>query len=158
MKSKGLASPTVKKGDIVDITRKAFGKLGSKPRTLKQQMESLTEPDLEMVLQIAHMVKLSSVFHKETKPYKTIVDSMYLNMSPQFRGLVANILEDTETRGTEDTQANKRDDVISNTPKEYSGADDQPVNDIDFSKRVSSDEEKAEQLKDKILDGLKLND
>ena len=36
MKSKGLASPTAKKGDIVDITRKAFGKLGSKPRTLKQ--------------------------------------------------------------------------------------------------------------------------
>ena len=121
-------------------------------------MESLTEPDLEMVLQIAHMVKLSSVFHKETKPYKTIVDSMYLNMSPQFRGLVANILEDTETRGTEDTQANKRDDVISNTPKEYSGADDQPVNDIDFSQRVSSNEERAEQLKEKILDSLKLND
>ena len=92
MKSKGLASPTAKKGDIVDITRKAFGKLGSKPRTLKQQMESLTEPDLEMVLQIAHMVKLSSVFHKETKPYKTIVDSMYPKKSPKFRGFVADLL------------------------------------------------------------------
>ena len=158
MKSKGLASPTSKKGDIVDITRKAFGKLGSKPRTLKQQMESLTEPDLEMVLQIAHMVKLSSVFHKETKPYKTIVDSMYPKMSPQFRGLVADLLEDAEPRGTEDTQANKRDNVISNTIKEYSGAVDTPVNDIDFSKRRSADEEKAEQLKDKILESLKLND
>ena len=158
MKSKGLASPTAKKGDIVDITRKAFGKLGSKPRTLKQQMESLTEPDLEMVLQIAHMVKLSSVFQKETKPYKTIVDSMYPKMSPQFRGLVADILEDAEPRGTEDTQANKRDDVISNTLKEYSGAVDQPVNDIDFSQRVSSNEEKAEQLKDKIMESLQFND
>ena len=38
MKSKGLASPTAKKGDIVDITRKAFGMIGSKPRTLKKQM------------------------------------------------------------------------------------------------------------------------
>ena len=111
-----------------------------------------------MVLQIVHMVKLSSVFHKETKPYKTIVDSMYPKMCPQFRGLVADILEDAEPRGTEHTQANKRDDVISNTLKEYSGADDQPVNDIDFSQRVSSNEEKAEQLKDKILESLKLND
>ena len=127
-------------------------------KNYKQQMESLTEPDLEMVLQIAHMVKLSSVFHKETKPYKTIVDSMYPKMSPQFRGLVADILEDAEPRGTEDTQANKRDDIISNTLKEYSGSYDQPVNDIDFSQRVSSNEEKAEQLKDKILESLKLND
>ena len=147
MKSKGLASPTSKKGDIVDITRKAFSKLGSKPRTLKQQMESLTEPDLEMVLQIAHMVKLSSVFHKETKPFKTIVDSMYPKMSPQFRGLVADILEDAEPRGTEDTQANKRDNVISKTHKEYSGAVDKPVN----------DDEKAQQLEAAILDKLKVS-
>ena len=55
---------------------------------------------------------------------------------------MADILEDAEPRGTEDTQANKRDDVISNTLKEYSGADDQPVNDIDFSKGRSADEEK----------------
>lgn len=40
MKSKELASPTAKKGDIVDITRKTFGKLGAEPRTLKQQMKS----------------------------------------------------------------------------------------------------------------------
>ena len=148
MESKGLASPTAKKGDIVDITGKPFGKLGSKPRTLKQQMESLTEPDLEMVLQIAHMVKLSSVFHKETKPYKTIVDSMYPKMCPQFRVLVADILEDAEPRETEDTQASKRDDVISNTLKEYSSAVDEPVNDIHFSRKRSTYEENAEQLKD----------
>ena len=110
-------------------------------------MESLTEPDLEMVLQIAHMVKLSSVFHKETKPYKTIVDSMYPKMSPQFRGLVADILEDAEPRGTEDTQANKRDNVISKTHKEYSGAVDTPVN----------DDEKAQQLEAAILDKLKVS-
>ena len=72
MKSRGVASPTAKKGDIVDITRKAFGKLGSKPRTLKQQMESLTEPDLEMVLQIAHMVKLSSVVIKKLSHTKRL--------------------------------------------------------------------------------------
>ena len=158
MKSKGLASPTAKKGDIVDITCKAFGKIGSKPRTLKQQMESLTEPDLEMVLPIAHMVKLSSVFHKETKPYKTIVDSMYPKMSSQFRGLVADILEGAEPRGTEDKQAKKRDNVISNTLKEYSSAVDESVNDIDFSQGRSADEEKAKQLKDKIMESLKLND
>ena len=120
-------------------------------------MESLTEPDLEMVLQIAHMVKLSSVFHKETKPYKTIVDSMYPKMSAQFRGLIADILEDAEPRGSEDTEANKRDTVISNTIREYSSAVDEPVNDIDFSKRRSTDAEKAEQLKDKIMESLKLN-
>ena len=72
-------------------------------------------------------------------------------MCPRFRGLVAEILEDAEPRGTEDTQANKRDNVISNILMEYSSAVDEPVNDIDFSKRGSADEEKAEQLKDKIL-------
>ena len=33
-----------------------------------------------------------------------------------------------------------------------------PVNDIDFSKGGSADEEKAEQLTDKIMERLKLND
>ena len=78
-------------------------------------MVSLTEPDLEMVRQIVHMVKLSSVFKKETKKYKTIVDSMYPKMRPQFIELLADILEDTEPRGIEDTQANKRDNVIYST-------------------------------------------
>ena len=83
---------------------------------------------------------------------------MYPKMSPQFRGLVAEILEDAEPRGTEDTQANKRDNLISNILKECSSAVDEPMNDVDFSKRRSADEEKAERLKDKILEGLKLND
>ena len=55
-------------------------------------MESLTEPDFKMVPQIVHMVKLSSVFHKETNPYKTIVYSMYPKKSPKFRGFVADLL------------------------------------------------------------------
>ncbi|MDC3129215.1 hypothetical protein OA846_06900 [Paracoccaceae bacterium] len=57
---------------------------------------------------------------------------MYPKISPQFRGLVADILEDAEPRGTENTQANKRDTVISNTLKEYSSEVDEPVNDLDF--------------------------
>ena len=40
----------------------------------------------------------------------------------------------------------------------HSSAVDEPVNDIDFLKRRSTDAEKAEQLKDKILESLKLND
>ena len=137
MKSKGLASPTSKKDDIVDITRKAFGKLGATPRTLKQQLDSLAENELEVVLQTAHMVKLSSVFHKESEPYKKIVDSMYPNMRAHYRALVADILEDAESRGSEDTV-------------------DQPVNDIDFSKRRSTDEEKAEELQSAILQSLEI--
>ena len=83
---------------------------------------------------------------------------MYRKMNPQFRGLVAEILQDAEPRGTEDTQADKRDNIISNTLKGYSSAVDRPVNDIDFSTGRSSDDKKAEQLKDKILESLKLND
>jgi len=40
----------------------------------------------------------------------------------------------------------------------HSSAVDEPVNDINFSKRSSADPGKAEQLKDTILDSLKLND
>ena len=106
----------------------------------------------------AHNTSAHKLVGKFTKPYKMIVDGMYPKMNPQFGGLMADILEDAETRGIEDTQANKRDNVISNIRKDYSSIIDEPVNDIDFSKRRSSDDEKAEQLKDMIMESLKLND
>ena len=93
-------------------------------------------------------LKKQSKFHgsqnvlPNTKPYKKIIDSMYRKMNPQFRGLVAEILQDAEPRGTEDTQADKRDNIISNTLKGYSSAVDRPVNDIDFSTGRSSDDKK----------------
>ena len=106
----------------------------------------------------AHNTSAHKLVGKFTKPYKMIVDGMYPKMNPQFGGLMADILEDAEPRGIEDTQANKRDNVISNIRKDHSSIIDGPVNDIDFSKRRSSDDEKAEQLKDLIMESLKLND
>ena len=52
---------------------------------------------------------------------------------------------------------NKRDEIIKGVQDSYAMSDG-AKNDIDFSKRVSSDEEKAEQLKEKIMESLKLND
>ena len=110
-------------------------------------MENLTKPELEMVLQIARLYKLSSVFNKKFKLHKTILDSVYPKMNASDRALIADTLEDGEARGSEDTEANKRDTVISNTLKHYCSAVDELVSDIDFSQRRSTDEEKAEQLK-----------
>ena len=52
----------------------------------------------------------------------------------------------------------ERDSVITKTLDDYSASMGKATNNIDFSQRVTSEEEKAEQLKDKILESLKLND
>jgi len=95
----------------------------------------------------AHNTYAHVVVGKFTMPYQTIVESMYPNMSAQYRGLVAEILENTEPRGSEDTLAYKWDNVISHTFKEYSCAVDEPDKDVDFSKRRSANEEKQNSLK-----------
>ncbi len=59
----GLTTPTMKKeNDILSATRKAFGKLYGKPRTLEQRLQGLTEQELGRVVQTAQFVKMAHSF------------------------------------------------------------------------------------------------
>ena len=73
MKRPGLATPIRKDNDLLAATRKAFSDERREPRTLSQQMESLNDNELQVVLQTAQMVKMAASFHNEDKPYSAIV-------------------------------------------------------------------------------------
>ena len=79
----GLASPTTKKeNDILSATRKAFGKLDRKQRSLEQRLQSLTDQELGLVVQTAQFVKMAHSFGDltQSKPKQSYIDltrSMY---------------------------------------------------------------------------------
>ena len=116
MKKPGLASPIRKDNDLLAATRRAFGDQRREPRTLAQQMESLKDNELHIVLQTAQMVKMASSFHKDDQPYSAIVQKMYPNMKYEYTSLITKILEDAAPRGSEAEYKQKkmreRDDVI----------------------------------------------
>ena len=162
MASNGLASPLKKEkdNDILSSTRKAFGKLNSKPRTLESRLESLSEQELNLVLQTAHFVKLAHGFGDRSKQsFSDVTKAMYPRLSYNLQTLVADVLQDAEPLEAKPIDKSiERDSIITKTLDDYSASMGKATNDIDFSQRVTSDEEKAEQLKDKILESLKLND
>jgi len=116
MKKPGLASPINKENDLLAATRRAFGDQRREPRTLAQQMESLKDNELHIVLQTAQMVKMASSFHKDDQPYSAIVQKMYPNMKYEYTSLITKILEDAAPRGSgaeyKQKKMQERDDVI----------------------------------------------
>ena len=72
--------------------------------------------------------------------------------------LVSDILQDADPVMAKPVDRDiERETTINKTLDDYAAALGKATNDIDFSTKVSSDEEKAEQLKDKILGRLELN-
>ena len=158
----GLATPLKKEkdNDILSSTRKAFGKLNSKPRTLESRLESLSEQELNLVLQTANFVKMAHSFGDRSKQsYSDVTKAMYPRLSYNLQTIVADVLQDADPVEAEPIDRSiERDSVITKTLDDYSSSMGKATNNIDFSQRVTSDEEKAEQLKDKIIESLKLND
>ena len=158
----GLATPLKKEkdNDILSSTRKAFGKLNSKPRTLESRLESLSEQELNLVLQTANFVKMAHSFGDRSKQsYSDVTKAMYPRLSYNLQTIVADVLQDADPVEAEPIDRSiERDSVITKTLDDYSASMGKATNNIDFSQRVTSDEEKAEQLKDKIIESLKLND
>ena len=71
--------------------------------------------------------------------------------------LVSDILQDADPVEAKPVDRDiERDTTINKTLDDYAAALGKATNDIDFSTRVSSDEEKAEQLQNKILERLEL--
>lgn len=159
------AGPQLKKeNDVLTSTRKDFGKLDRKPIPLDDRLYLLSEQELYLVLQTAQFVKMAHDFgERSDEPNIQLVREMYPKVSFNLQNIIVEVLQDAEPL-EEQPKKNKRDEIIKGVQDRYamSGtlvdtADDVPLK---MMRRVVelTVEEKAEQLKDKILETLKLND
>ena len=159
----GLGTPTKKEteNDILATTRKAFGKLNATPATLEQRLQSLSETELGTTLQTAQFVKLAHGFGSRvgnTQAYFDLTKEMYPKMGYTKQKLVSDILQDADPVEAKPVDRDiERDTTINKTLDDYAASLGKATSDIDFSTRVSSDEEKAEQLQNKILERLEVN-
>ena len=178
----GLASPLKKETDILATTRKAFGKLNRNPPTLGARLESLSEQELNLVLNTAQFVKLAHSFGSRvgnTQAYFDLAKEMYPKMGYTKQKLIADILQDAEPVEVKPTDKSiERDTAINKTLDDYAAALGKATNDINVSKsyaqygtpvddapinmkgRVVEPEEvtQAEALQTKILERLGLNE
>ena len=155
----GLASPTTKKeNDILSATRKAFGKLDRKQRSLEQRLQSLTDQELGLVVQTAQFVKMAHSFgdltpSKPKEPYINKTRSMYPKLPFNLQSLISDVLQDAEPI-EEQPKKNTRDTIIKGVQDSYSKSGEP----VDAKATIANAQDKAEELKDKILESLKLND
>jgi len=155
----GLASPTTKKeNDILSATRKAFGRLEGKPRSLEQRLNSLTEQELGLVVQTAQFVKMAHSFGdlRPSKPkerYINLTRNMYPKLSFHLQQIIADVLQDAEPI-EEQPKQNKREQIIKGVQDSYAMSTEP----VDAKATVANAKDKAEELKDKILESLKLNE
>ena len=118
----GLMKPSDNTDSILSSLRAAFGPQENRQaQTLEQQLEALSETQMNNVMRTARFVKMSHSFGRNKyKPYKVLVDEMYPNMSLSLRKLVADILQDADpVTATVDPTADARDAAISTAVEEY---------------------------------------
>lgn len=118
----GLMKPLDNTDSILSSLRAAFGPQGNRQaQTLEQQLEALSETQMNNVMRTARFVKMSHLFGRNKyKPYKVLVDEMYPNMSLSLRKLVADILQDADpVTASVDPTADARDAAISTPLEEY---------------------------------------
>ena len=140
----GLATPIRKENDVLTATRKAFGKLDRKQAPLEERLQRLSEQDLYLVLQTASFVKMAHGFgERSDEPYIQLVREMYPKVSYNLQNIIAEVLQDAEPIEAK-PKPNRRDEIISETIKEYEGIEDP--------------DDKAERILAAVLEKLKLND
>ena len=140
----GLATPIRKENDLLTATRKAFGKLDRKQAPLEERLQRLSEQDLYLVLQTASFVKMAHGFgERSDEPYIQLVREMYPKVSYNLQNIIAEVLQDAEPIEAK-PKPNRRDEIISETIKEYEGIEDP--------------DDKAERIQAAVLEKLKLND
>lgn len=92
----GLMKPTPK-SDLMTDMRKALGPASSTPRSLEEKLQSLTETELNLVLNTAQMVKLIAQMDAgQARSYRQIVRGSYPNMRSNLQSLIAEVLQDAD--------------------------------------------------------------
>jgi len=92
-----LMKPAPKPDDLMTNMRKALGPASSTPRSLEQKLKSLPEPELNLVLNTARMVKLIAQMDSgQSRSYSQIVKGSYPNMRSNLQALIAEVLQDAD--------------------------------------------------------------
>ena len=95
--SSGLMKPTPKQSDLLRDIKRAFGPVSSTPLSLEQQLQSLNESELNLVLTTAQMVKMAHGFTRNnTEPYSSLVSTMYPRMNAHLRSIIAAMLQEAD--------------------------------------------------------------
>ena len=93
----GLMKPKSKPTDLMANMRKALGPAPSTPRSLEEKLQSLTETELNLVLNTAQMVKLIAQMDSgQSRSYRQIVRGSYPNMRSNLQSLIAEVLQDAD--------------------------------------------------------------
>jgi len=86
--------PQPKESDLIKDIKRAFGPASSTPATLEQQLQSLSESELNLVLTTAQMVKMAHGFTRNnSEPYSSLVATMYPRMNARLRRIIAEMLQ-----------------------------------------------------------------
>ena len=92
-----LMKPAPKPDDLMTNMRRALGPASSTPRSLEQKLQSLTETELNLVLNTAQMVKLIAQMDAgKARSYRQIVQGSYPNMRSTLQALIAEVLQDAD--------------------------------------------------------------
>ena len=83
---------------LVSTLRSTFGPSTASPATLEQRLKALPESKLQLVIQVAGLVKMSHNFFPDrtSETYKSLVTKMYPKLDVMLRDLIAEILEDAD--------------------------------------------------------------
>ena len=106
-RTQGIMNPLAafdQQSEIMSALRSAFGPRSSKPPTLQEELEDLSQDRLEFILRIATFVKMAHQWNN-TEPYHVLVERMYKRLDTDTKRLVAAILQDAEPIEEPDTPA-----------------------------------------------------
>ena len=93
---------------------------------------------------------------RPSKPKQSFIELthiMYPELPYHFQSLISDVLQDAEPV-EEQQKKNTRDKIIKGFQDSYAGSGEP----VDAKATVANTQDKAEELKDKILESLKLND
>lgn len=117
----GLMNPHRQQSDLMKQVRQAFGPLTGRERTIEERLQALPEKELELVLQMAQMVKTAQSFIiNKTESYRMLVDRMYPKMDARIRMLIADMLQDADPLEEPQPQQDTRSEAIQATQSAYS--------------------------------------
>jgi len=116
----GLMNPHRQQSDLMKQVRRAFGPLTGRERTIEERLQALPENELELVLQMARMVKTAQSFIiNKTESYRMLVDRMYPKMDARLRMLIADVLQDADPLEEPQPQQDTRSEAIQATQSAY---------------------------------------
>jgi hypothetical protein len=97
--SNGLMSTSpAEHSDLLKLIHNAFGPVPTQPSSLEERLASLTEAQLQQVMQWAKFVKISQNFGKanQAKSYAQLTHEMYGRFDDQRKNLIADLLQEAD--------------------------------------------------------------